>query len=145
MDVKARTREIEWGDCDPAGIVYYPRYFAMFDGNTNWLFEQAGFSKQVARARFGVTGWPMVDTRARFLIPFTFGEQMEIRSRISEWGRSSFKVEHQVFKDGALAMECWETRVWAMKHPSEPGRLQSALIPAEVKEGFEAGVMADKC
>ena len=145
MDVKARTREIEWGDCDPAGIVYYPRYFAMFDGNTNWLFEQAGFSKQVARARFGVTGWPMVDTRARFLIPFTFGEQMEIRSRISEWGRSSFKVEHQVFKDGALAMECWETRVWAMKHPSEPGRLQSAPIPAEVKESFEAGVMADKC
>jgi len=25
------TQTIEWGDCDPAGIVFYPRYFAYFD------------------------------------------------------------------------------------------------------------------
>ena len=26
-----RTVRIEWGDCDPAGIVYFPRYFEYFD------------------------------------------------------------------------------------------------------------------
>ena len=30
-----------WGDCDPAGIVFYPRYFAMFDHSTVLLIEAA--------------------------------------------------------------------------------------------------------
>lgn len=30
MYVNRRRVTIEWGDCDPAGIVFYPRYFAMF-------------------------------------------------------------------------------------------------------------------
>ena len=34
MASNARTVRIEWGDCDPAGIVFYPRYFAMFDHST---------------------------------------------------------------------------------------------------------------
>ena len=31
MFVNRRDVQIQWGDCDPANIVYYPRYFAMFD------------------------------------------------------------------------------------------------------------------
>ena len=43
-----RNTRIEWGDCDPAGIVFYPRYFAMFDSCTTGLFSQAlGMSKFV--------------------------------------------------------------------------------------------------
>ena len=33
---------IAWGDCDPAGIVFYPRYFAWFDAATAALFAAAG-------------------------------------------------------------------------------------------------------
>ena len=41
-----RNTRIEWGDCDPAGIVFYPRYFAMFDSCTTAMFSQAlGMSK----------------------------------------------------------------------------------------------------
>ena len=35
------ARRIEWGECDPAGIVFYPRYFAMFDERTTLLFSTA--------------------------------------------------------------------------------------------------------
>ena len=46
MLVNRRLVRIEWGDCDPAGIVYYPRYFAMFDASTTALIERAlGMSK----------------------------------------------------------------------------------------------------
>ena len=38
-----RKVHIEWGDCDAAGIVFYPRYFAMFDASTHHLFEAAGW------------------------------------------------------------------------------------------------------
>ena len=46
MFVHRRDVQIQWGDCDPANIVYYPRYFEMFDDSTSILFEAAGFSKQ---------------------------------------------------------------------------------------------------
>src|ERR1017187_5514616 len=36
-----RKVRIEWGDCDPAGIVFYPRYFEIFDASTSALFERA--------------------------------------------------------------------------------------------------------
>jgi 4-hydroxybenzoyl-CoA thioesterase len=42
MFVHRRDVQIQWGDCDPANIVYYPRYFAMFDDSTSIMFEAAG-------------------------------------------------------------------------------------------------------
>src|SRR5438034_9788874 len=69
MFVNRRDVQIQWGDCDPANIVYYPRYFAMFDDSTSIMFEAAGFSKQDLIHKYGLVGIPMVDTRAKFHIP----------------------------------------------------------------------------
>ena len=139
MLVNRRTVRIEWGDCDPAGIVYYPRYFEMFDASTAHLFEAAGFPKQEVRKRFGIVGWPMLDTRAKFAIPSKFGDDIGIESRIVEFGTSSFKVEHRVLRGEALAIEAWETRVWVTTHPDDPARIKSAPIPAEVIDRFNKG------
>jgi hypothetical protein len=68
MFVHRRDVQIQWGDCDPANIVYYPRYFAMFDDSTSIMFEAAGFSKQDIVKKYGLVGIPMVDTRAKFHI-----------------------------------------------------------------------------
>ena len=65
--IYTRTTRIEWGDCDPAGIVFFPRYFAMFDSCTTGLFSKAlGLTKHQFIQKYGVVGYPMVDTRARF-------------------------------------------------------------------------------
>ena len=40
--ISRKTIRIEWGDCDPAQIVYFPRYFAYFDACTTALFLKAG-------------------------------------------------------------------------------------------------------
>ncbi len=63
MFVNRRDVQIQWGDCDPANIVYYPRYFEMFDDSTSILFEAAGFSKQDIIKKYGLVGIPMVDRR----------------------------------------------------------------------------------
>jgi len=34
--------DIEWGDCDPARIVFYPNFFAWFYRRTTHLFRAAG-------------------------------------------------------------------------------------------------------
>ena len=129
-----RSVEIEWGDCDAAGIVFYPRYFAMFDASTAYLLEKAFGQKKIAWTKaFGIVGIPMVDTGARFMIPSAYGDVIEIESEITEIRRSSFLVAHKVWKGEKLAIEAHETRVWTGHDPEKPGRLSSLPLPDAVK------------
>ncbi|UTD26393.1 thioesterase family protein [Bradyrhizobium sp. WD16] len=138
MFVYRRTVRIAWGDCDPANIVYYPRYFEIFDQSTNELFAAAGFPKKATLQRFGMVGWPMVDTRAKFYVPSTFDDEIEIESRVAAWHRSSFEILHRVFKGEVLAVEGFETRVFVGPHPDDPKRLKSVPVPESVKARFSA-------
>jgi len=136
MLVNRRTVRIEWGDCDPAGIVFYPRYFAMFDASTSYLFEAAGWKKPDLLREFEIVGYPMVDTRAKFILPSSFGNDIVIETKIAAFRNASFDVEHRVLKHGRgeeLAIEAFETRVWAGRHPDDPRRLKSRAIPEVVK------------
>jgi len=54
MLTNRKTIHVEWGDCDPAGIVYYPRYFAYFDNCTAALFEAAGLPKHQMLKAYGI-------------------------------------------------------------------------------------------
>ena len=139
MFTHRRDVQIQWGDCDPANIVYYPRYFAMFDDSTSIMFEAAGCSKQDLVHKYGLVGIPMVDTRAKFHIPSTHGDWITIESRIESIKRSSFEVVHRVFKGEALAIEAFETRVLVGRHPDDPARLKSAPFPQEVIDRFMKG------
>ncbi len=57
----SRSVRIEWGDCDPAGIIFYPRYFAMFDHSVTMLITAAsGVSKAELLKRFDFDGYPLV-------------------------------------------------------------------------------------
>jgi 4-hydroxybenzoyl-CoA thioesterase len=136
MFTNTRIVRVEWGDCDPAGIVFYPRYFAFFDASTQHLFEAAGFPKPFLREKYDIVGYPMVDTRAKFIIPSKFGEDIKIVSSVAKWGRSSFDIEHKVYKGETLAIEAFETRVWAGKDPTNPERIKSKAIPEEVIARF---------
>ena len=139
MFVNRRDVQIQWGDCDPANIVYYPRYFAMFDDSTSIMFEAAGYSTQTIVKKYGLVGIPMVDTRAQFYIASTHGDWITIESRIESFKRSSFEVTHNVFKGKDLAIEASETRVLVGRHPNNPDKLQSVPIPAEIVEKFMKG------
>jgi 4-hydroxybenzoyl-CoA thioesterase len=132
-----RTVRIGWGDCDPMGIVFFPRYFAIFDESTAYLFESVlGLTKFHLHGAFDFAGMPLVDARARFIIPSRFGDDVEVESTIGEFRTSSFVVEHRLFRSGELAVEGSETRVWVVRDPDDPERLKSQPIPREVKERF---------
>ena len=138
MLVSKRTVRITWGDCDPAGIVYYPRYFEMFDESTVTLFERAlGMTKPQAQKAFDFAGYPMVDTRAKFSIPNSYGEDVEIESTIAEFRRSSFDIQHRMLKNGALSVECSETRVWVGRDPADASKIKAIPIPQAVIDKFK--------
>ena len=136
--IHRRALTIEWGDCDPAGIVFYPRYFAMFDASTAALFAAAlGMPKIAWTKRFGILGIPMVDTRASFSIPSAYGDEVVIESRVTAFRRSSFDVQHRLLKaDGAVGVEGFETRVWTARDPADPARIRATPIPAAVVAAF---------
>ena len=135
--MSSRKIVIEWGDCDPAGIVFFPRYFAFFDACTWALFTLAlGMRKSELIKHHGIIGCPMVDVRARFLIPSTYGDEVTIESRVQEFRRSSFDVQHRLLRSDQLAVECLETRVWAGVDPEDPMRLRSQPVPDAVKRAL---------
>jgi 4-hydroxybenzoyl-CoA thioesterase len=140
MLLHRRQVAIEWGDCDPAGIVFYPRYFAMFDASTGALFKAAlGYDKFEMLKRFGIIGIPMVDTGAKFLTPSRFGDVITIESQVTEFRRSSFDVSHRVLRAGfVLAIEARETRVWAARRADDPERIAGVKIPAVIIAALSA-------
>lgn len=138
MIVSRRTIHIEWGDCDPLGIVYYPRYFEFFDACTVGLFERAGLPKPLLLKKYAIAGIPMVETHASFLAPSRFGDTVVVESRISAWGKSSFSVEHKLFNDETLGVQCQEKRVWTVHASGDKRSIRSKKIPRELIEKFAA-------
>jgi 4-hydroxybenzoyl-CoA thioesterase len=53
-----------------------------------------------------------------------------IESTIVAIRRSSFDVEHRLFNGGELAVEGFETRVWAARDPAAADRIRPQPIPA---------------
>jgi 4-hydroxybenzoyl-CoA thioesterase len=134
-----RQLTIEWGQCDPAGIVFNSRYFEIFDTNTWQMFEAAlGVKPQDLASTFGIIGIPLVDARANFITPIRFGDTVAMTSRVSEFRRSSFDVEHRLSVNGVLAVEGAETRVWAARSKDDPEKIGSIAIPADVIAKFAA-------
>jgi 4-hydroxybenzoyl-CoA thioesterase len=133
MFTNTRMTRIEWGDCDPAGIIFYGRYFTIFDVSTTMILERAlGMKKIQYLKAYDFVGHPVVTTRGRFLRPTRFGDEVAVATAIVACGRSSIKLEHKLSLDGVLCAEGFETRVWAGRDPADSSRITSQPIPAEV-------------
>jgi 4-hydroxybenzoyl-CoA thioesterase len=127
---------VEWGDCDPAEIVFYPNYFRWFDVASWNLFEVAGGGWDSIRRRFGSVCIPLLGAESQFRSPSRVADQLIIESRVVSWERKVFKVGHRVLNDGVVAVEGSETRCWALHDRQNGGRMRGELIPAELTALF---------
>lgn len=133
----SRQLTVAWADCDPAGIVFNPRFFEFFDANTWLLFEKAlGVKPQDLATTYDIFSIPLVDASASFLRPSRFGDTIEVVSHVSAFRRSSFSVAHRIINKGETAVEGEEVRVWAKRHPTEPDKITGGTIPPDVIASF---------
>ena len=109
--ISRRKIEIQWGDCDPAQIVHFPRYFTYFDACTTALFKKVGLSKRKMLKTYQIVGIPLVDVRATFMVPSRFSDTVTVESEITEWRRSSFCIRHRLFNRKVLAVECGAKKI----------------------------------
>jgi YbgC/YbaW family acyl-CoA thioester hydrolase len=126
-------RELGWGDCDPAGIIYYPTYYRWMDAASWSLLAQAGWP--AARIRAEHVSMPLVNATCDFLSSPTFGDLCEVRSHVSRWGRASFTVTHEVvlLPDERVLARGSESRVWC-RYENGPGtQLRSEAVPADLR------------
>ncbi len=136
MAALSRLLRISFGQCDPAGIVYYPNYFDMFNTSTEWMVCDAlAVHPRDLMNRYGIFGLPIVDARNTYHRPSRNGDQVRIDSRVTEIGRSSFRVEHRLFiENGDLGVEGFEVRVWAGIDPANPAAIKGIPIPVAVRK-----------
>ena len=140
MTTHTTTVQVRWGDVDAAGIVFYPRYFEMFETCISTLFERAtGLTKFQMLRTYEFSGYPVVQARAQFLASAKYGDDVIAETSISEFRRSSFDVRHRVLNDGKLAVDGFETRVWVARHPDDATRLKAKPIPEDVIARFARG------
>ena len=128
-------RDVTWGDCDPAGIIYYPTYFRWIDAGTWNLFFLAGLTPASLRAEYPGMDMPAVSSSLEFRNPAPFGAKAEVRSRVEHWGGKSFRVTHEIVRaDGAQLAVGSETRAWVENLPGVG--LHAQVIPETLKRRF---------
>jgi len=140
-DVKSRVFslpvQLRWGECDPAGIIFYPTYFQWFDAAAWNMFAQVGYHAKRMRAEH--LAMPLVAAGCEFKHPAAQEDRAEVRSHVARWGGKSFVLEHEVVRvDGTLLATGSETRVWG-RYENGPGTpLKGVPIGEELKNLFRA-------
>ncbi len=135
--VSAFACEVYWGDCDPAGIIFYPTYFRWMDAACWAFLASVGYDARRMRAEH--LAMPLVSADCQFVYPAQQGDRCVVRSSIARFGGKSFVVAHQVQReDGMSLAKGSETRVWG-KFDAGPGtRMRGQVIPEELKALFSA-------
>ncbi len=82
---------VAWGDCDPAGIVFYPNYIRWFDEASRRLFAAAGLPWDTLFRQYDIIGLPLVSATADFRGPSRHGDTLVIHSEVKEWRRATWR------------------------------------------------------
>ena len=127
--------QVDWGDCDPAGIVFYPNFYRWMDKGFWLLFGSRGLTLGTLRERYKTLGGPLVDTGATFIQPVQPGEILTVNSLVQHWGTKSFRIEYKFARQTLPVATGFEVRVWGTLE--KDGSITSSAIPQEVKSLFQ--------
>ena len=130
------TTRVEFGDCDPAGIVWYPNFFGWMDAASRHFFAECGVPRwEETTQTLGVIGTPLVDTKSRFVATASYGDTLKIAVTVREWREKSFVQSYRVTRDDpqgeTLILEAEDVRIFGGKRPD--GRLRALPVPPEIR------------
>jgi 4-hydroxybenzoyl-CoA thioesterase len=109
---------VEFGDCDPAEIVFYPNFLRWMDAASRQYFAAAGvppWHRRPERADDGIIGTPVVDVQVRFLAPASYGDRIDIETSIAHWRARSFVMRHVIRRGDTVLVDGREVRVFARR------------------------------
>lgn len=126
------TQKVEFGDCDPAKIVWFPNFFRWIDAASRHFFIECGVPTWTETEKtLGVIGTPLVDTHAKFMKTATYGDTLQIHTSIGEWRTRSFTQVYRITRGDDLLMECEEVRIFAGRRAD--GSIFAMPAPPEIR------------
>jgi 4-hydroxybenzoyl-CoA thioesterase len=130
--------DVHFGDCDPAGIVFFPNFSRWMDSASLAFFMTCGVPpwRELVKTR-GIVGTPLLEINTRFIKAVTYGETITIATHIEEWRAKVFVQVHRVTRAHStgedLICEGREIRTFVRRDPDNPDRLRSIPVPDDIK------------
>ena len=126
--------QVVFGDCDPAGIVFFPNFSRWMDASSLNFFVQCGVLpwRELVKTP-GIIGTPLLEIHTKFSRPATYGETLQIHTNVEEWRSKVFIHRHIVKRGDVLICEGTETRAFCQRVPGDPDRIQAIAVPADIK------------
>ena len=128
-----RSVTVRFSHCDPAGIVYFPHYFDIFNGLIeDWYTEELGYNyaELIMGTRFG---FPFVHLDCDFKIPSRMGDVIDLTLLVEKIGRSSLGIAIVCHKDGMERLRAH--MVTAMMSLESK---QAVPLPQDLRDKIEA-------
>jgi 4-hydroxybenzoyl-CoA thioesterase len=126
--------QVMFGDCDPAGIVFFPNFSRWMDASSLNFFIQCGVLpwRELVKTT-GIIGTPLLEIHTKFSSPATYGETLQIHTSVEEWRSKVFIHRHIVKRGDVLICEGTETRAFCQRVPGDPDRIQAIAVPPDIK------------
>ena len=131
---KIHRVDVYFGDCDPAGIVYFPNFSRWMDESSLAFFRDCGVPpwRELLRTR-GIVGTPLLEIHTRFFKTASYGDTLEVHTNVEEWSAKTFRHRHVVRRGDDLLCEGTETRAFVIRDPADPDRIRAIPIPEDIK------------
>ena len=126
--------DVQFGDCDPAGIVFFPNFARWMDAASLSFFAQCGLPpwRELVKTR-GIVGTPVLETNTRFLVSLTYGQRITIATQVQEWRAKVFVQQHRVLRGDELICEGREVRAFVKRDADDPDRLRAMPVPDDIR------------
>jgi YbgC/YbaW family acyl-CoA thioester hydrolase len=125
---------VRFGDCDPAGLVYYPALFHYCHAAMEEFFAArcgVTYPQLVASRRLG---FPTVNVRAGFYAPFVYGDEADVEVWVSSVGRTSATFEYRLRRAADLTLCATATHVQVAMSLDER---RAVPLPEDLRRAFE--------
>ena len=133
MSSFSKEIKIRFEHCDPAGIVFYPHYFEMFNQMVeDWFDEEVGINFQTMHTDWKL-GVPLVHIETDFVRASRIGDVLTFTLRLTKIGKKSLTFSVEAMKDGEARVRT--TFVLACVRLGD--KLQGTEIPGEFKRRIE--------
>ena len=126
--------QVQFGHCDPAGIVFFPNFSRWMDESSLAFFMSCGIPpwRELVKTR-GIIGTPLLEIHTNFRKAATYGETLEVHTCVEEWSRKTFRHRHVIRRGDDLICEGTEVRAFVVRDPQDPDRLRAIEVPQDIR------------
>jgi 4-hydroxybenzoyl-CoA thioesterase len=122
--------QINWGDTDAAGIVFYPNFYKWMDQASHHFFSVIGYPSSHLFVEEKI-GLPLLEAQCKFYSPLFFDESVTIQTRIEEIKEKVFTLKHRFLREEQAVAEGYEIRAWAFLGGEKP---KAHPIPEPIRQ-----------